>query len=44
MNKKLLIGIIVVIVVFVIAAAILGNLVYLYLLAAWIPQAIPLAV
>ncbi|MFB0559142.1 MAG: hypothetical protein ACETVS_01220 [Dehalococcoidales bacterium] len=44
MNKKLLIGIIIVIVVLVIAAAILGNLVYLYLLAAWIPEAIPLAV
>lgn len=44
MNKKSLIGIIVVIVVFVIAAVILGNLVYLYLLAAWIPEAILLAV
>ena len=49
MKKKLLIGTIVVIVVFVIAAAILnaailGNPVYLYLLAARIPLAIPLAV
>jgi len=47
MNKKLLIGIIalfVVIVVFVIAATILRNFVYLYLLAAWIPPVIPLAV
>ena len=49
MKKKLLIGTIVVIVVFVIAAAILnaailGDPVYLYLLAARIPLAIPLAV
>ncbi len=49
MKKKLLIGTIVVIVVFVIAAAILnaailGNPVYLYNLAARIPLAIPLVV
>jgi uncharacterized membrane protein YfcA len=44
MNKKLLVGVIVVIVAFVIAAAILGNFVHLYVLAAWLPQVIPLAV
>jgi len=49
MKIKLLIGIIAVIVVFVIAAAIvnaaiLGNLTYLYTLAFRIPLAIPLAV